>query len=199
MSGLLPRKEERGWYRGPRARPFRGTGVLFWRDDLEARTLIAVTALCALFALSCGGGDDGSVSPSASPASATPPAATATAVPEVIAVEDVEATPGLKPSEGDTPAAGICARPTEAVVTIQFLEGIPDPRCTILRPEQRIRFINRLTEPVALTLGRYSATTAPNSSVLFDAPAGSYLAPGVHVVDASVGSARAAIWLQEAP
>jgi hypothetical protein len=124
---------------------------------------------------------------------------TATSVPEVTAIEDGNATPGLKPSESDTPAAGICASPTEPVVTIHFLEGIPDPRCTVLRPDQRIRFINRLTEPVTLTLGRYSATAAPNSSVLFDAPAGSYLALGVHVVGASVGSARAELWLQETP
>ena len=163
------------------------------------KRLIAVTALCAIFAVSCGGGEDESAAPRASPASATPPAATPTSMPEATAVEDVEATPGLRPADGDTPAAGICAEPTEPIAVIQFLEGIPDPRCTILRPDQRIRFVNGLTEPVSVQVGRYSATVAPNSAVLFDAPAGSYLAPGVHVVDASVPSARAEVWLREAP
>lgn len=173
----------------------------YWRDDLLSvnRVLIAIATLFAVFIMSCGD-DSETVLPNASPARATPPAATATPAPEETAIESRQATPGLKPSEGDTPAAGICLGPTsEAVVTIEFLDGIPDPRCSFLTPDQRIRFVNRLQDPVTLTIGRYSGTVAPNSSLLFDAPVGSYLAVGVHTVDASVPGARAELILREAP
>ncbi len=162
---------------------------------LSARPLAAIAVLCSALVLACGGGENAEA-PSATATATTQPAATSP--PEATAVESRGATPGLKPADSEQPAAGICAGPTSGpVVTIELLEGIPDPRCSYLTPEQTIRFVNRLKEPVTLTVGRYSGTVGPNSILLFDAPAGSYLALGVHAVDASVPSARAELWLRE--
>jgi hypothetical protein len=150
----------------------------------------------ATFAFSCGG-DEQQVGPAPSAAAPKP---TAAPMPEATAVESRDATPGLRPADGDTPAAGICLGPTEeAVVTIELFPDIPSPRCSYATPDQRIRFVNRMDEQVTLALGRYSASVPAGAAVLFDAPAGTYLAPGVHVIDASLPSARAAIWLREAP
>lgn len=82
----------------------------------------------------------------------------------------------------DQPAAGICARPETAVVQVRLLPGIPEPRCTIVGPTQRLSLTNAAERPLSISIGIHRAQLAPGASWLLDQPFGAYLAPGVHRV-----------------
>lgn len=73
--------------------------------------------------------------------------------------------------------------------------GIPDPRCLVVSPAQHLRLVNHTGGTVQVSLGRFAATLAPGAEVVFEAPFGDYLLPGVHAVwvDACCGGE---IWLR---
>jgi len=60
--------------------------------------------------------------------------------------------------------------------------GIPDPRCLIVSPAQHLRLVNHTGGTIDVTLGRLGSSLQSDAEVVFDAPFGDYLLPGVHAV-----------------
>jgi len=104
---------------------------------------------------------------------------------------------GVDPREFDYPAAGICGQAEGPVGTVALGRGdfVPQPRCLVIRRDQRLRVRNDADIEVTVTLGTHlTATLSPAASITFDEPIGNYLAPGVHSLRFSAASA-ASIWV----
>lgn len=107
----------------------------------------------------------------------------------------------LVPATSKVPAAGVCGRVTGAVLTIRIEPDTPTPRCASVGGDQWLRVVNRTdaygqagrTVTVAWVPGR-TFTLRPGQSRDLTRRFGSYLARGVHDLDAGSG-ARAEIWL----
>ena len=69
-----------------------------------------------------------------------------------------------------------------AEVTITIYPDIPDPRCAIVRPEQRLRIVNSTAIPLQVSLASFQAEIGPGAEYAFELPLGEFLAPGVHLV-----------------
>lgn len=80
------------------------------------------------------------------------------------------------------PAAGICGLATGKVVTVHVRgDVVANPRCLVVRHDQRLRVTNELGRPITVTLGSHFRATIPNRQTYeFPVPLGTYLAPGVH-------------------
>jgi len=94
------------------------------------------------------------------------------------------------------PAAGICAEPTGNEVVMRLEPGIPDPRCSIVRADQRLRVINRTGGDVTISLGPFSLPLPADGKTVIGPTFGQYLLPGVHAlqVDPCCGGE---LWLKE--
>ena len=111
--------------------------------------------------------------------------------PEPIPVNDQESqapltieepTLDLATSVADSPAAGICAEFDTETVTVTIYPDIPDPRCSLIQPEQKLEVVNAREETLLVSIGRLETELGPGESYLFDQPFGEYLAPGVHQI-----------------
>jgi hypothetical protein len=104
---------------------------------------------------------------------------------------------GLKPSEGDTPAAGICMEPQDQYVAIALgldQSGMPlAGRCIVLLPSQRIKLINQSDQPIAIQFADYYFDLPVGNAILLDNPVGEYLNSGVHYLPMGP-----ALWLKAA-
>ena len=83
------------------------------------------------------------------------------------------------------PAAGICGESEGTVVTMTINPDIPDPRCLVVYPDQKLRVINRKDETLGISLGQLSATLEPEAEHTFEQPFGKLLLPGVHFLGVS--------------
>ena len=86
-------------------------------------------------------------------------------------------------AEADSPAAGICAAYAEETVRVEIFDwpdGVPQPRCVGVRPDQKLLLVNRAPDRIEFLLGRYHAVLGPDESFAVDLPFEAYLAPGVH-------------------
>lgn len=126
------------------------------------------------------------------PKETTAPTATAGTTTEVQAQDVIVlATP-----YADSPAAGICMdAPGEETISVEIFPDIPSPRCLQVTGDQKLNVINRTDSILLLSLGDEQGSLPPEQEYLFDKPFGEYLAPGVHVLDASPYSGPE-IWLQ---
>ncbi len=113
----------------------------------------------------------------------------ATSAPNNIAV-----TSGLKPPDSDQPAAGICGLATDEIVTVTVNPDVPSPRCVQVTGTQRLQVVNATDATVQVTLAQFNVQVQPGQAQLFDAPFGSYLAPGVHLVRV-IGGSGPEVWL----
>jgi hypothetical protein len=104
---------------------------------------------------------------------------------------DVKATP-----YADSPAAGICAEFEGEVVTMTISAGMPDPRCVIVKPDQRLHVVNNLESEVTAALGSLTTYIAPGGEHTFEKTFGELLMPGVHNLNTSA-CCGGSIWLQE--
>jgi len=95
----------------------------------------------------------------------------------------------------DRPAAGICAEFEGERVTVTVFPDIPDPRCSLIRPEQVLEVVNAREETLVVTIGAFQAELPPGESHLFERPFGEYLAPGVHRIEVQP-CCGAELWLQ---
>lgn len=91
---------------------------------------------------------------------------------------------GLKPADSDTPAAGICGEPKDAILHIVLGSG-PDGlplagRCLIIRPGQRIQLANGTGSQLSLDFAQFHMDLSAGEEMLLDRPVGEYLALGVH-------------------
>jgi hypothetical protein len=138
--------------------------------------LLMLAALALLAAFAC---DDNGGETRATPTTGT----AATDTPGVEATPTAPASSTLKPPDSEFPAAGICAEPgISQVVTITFREDVPDPRCAKVNVPQRLRIVNQREQAARIVFGPYDVTIEPGAEQLFDAPVGTYLAPGVHTL-----------------
>jgi hypothetical protein len=112
-----------------------------------------------------------------------------------IEVVEQEST-ALATPVAEFPAAGICPEVDGSIVTMIIRPDIPDPRCMIIQPDQRLRVVNDREITLEVALGRLTATLDPGESVTFDVPFGDLLLAGVHplLVDPCCGGS---LWLQE--
>jgi len=78
------------------------------------------------------------------------------------------------------PAAGICASFEGEMVVVTLNPDVPDPRCSKVRPDQKLSVINKTQNTLEVSIGRFTASLEPGAETKFDTPFGEYLAPGVH-------------------
>jgi hypothetical protein len=79
------------------------------------------------------------------------------------------------------PAAGICGGPLDGdTATVQIWPDIPEPRCLVVTPEQRLHVTNRTDENIQIKLGPFEVMLAAGETYIFDCPLESYLTPGIH-------------------
>lgn len=96
------------------------------------------------------------------------------------------------------PAAGICGATEAAEVTITIYPDIPDPRCAIVRPEQRLKIVNSTANPLQVSLASFRAEIGPGAGYAFELPLGEFLAPGVHLVQV-LPCCGPELWLKPTP
>lgn len=89
-------------------------------------------------------------------------------------------SPALATPSSQEPASGICRSFEGPVVEIQIEPGIPDPRCGVVSPDQRLKVLNKTDDPLDVMLGTFAGHLEPGGEYTIDVPFGEYLAPGVH-------------------
>ena len=95
------------------------------------------------------------------------------------------AAPTLIPPIASEPAAGICAGPDPAdAAVVEINLDVPNPRCLRVRPDQSLVILNRSDVEIVVRLGPYETQIPPGSEGAMPALLGSYLAPGVHRIEA---------------
>ena len=121
---------------------------------------------------------------------------------------DAASAPGpnaLWPADAGGPNAGACESYPGPEVLVEVNPDTAMPRCSIIRPDQRLRVRNtsnrfsQLGRAVIMWFAGYPARTVQvGADTVFAQPAGQYLAPGVHYLRLSLyaGSGGAEIWLQ---
>jgi hypothetical protein len=80
-------------------------------------------------------------------------------------------------------------------VTISINPDTPDPRCTVVRPDQTLKVINRRGEPIVVTIGNFQARLEAGGEAVLATPFGDYLAVGVHRLEVSP-CCGAELWLK---
>jgi hypothetical protein len=128
---------------------------------------------------------------------------------QITATLDTPATAGAKATLSATgvslplatpyaqePAAGICGLAEGEWVTMTIFVDIPDPRCIRVEPGQKLTVINQTQGRISVSLGRFHSDLNPGEEIHLDQPFGTYLAPGVHLleVDPCCGGT---LWLLE--
>jgi hypothetical protein len=93
------------------------------------------------------------------------------------------------------PAAGICASFDGEMVVINLYPDIPDPRCSKVRVDQKLKVVNQTEKTVEISIGSFSAKLEPGKATLIDFPFGEYLAPGVHQLQVTP-CCSAELWLE---
>ena len=114
-------------------------------------------------------------------------------------------TAGLVTADAQQPAAGICGTWAGTVVVIDANPDTPNPRCVVVRADQRLRVVNTTNafgmtgKSITVTFANYPPRILViGRGTLFDRPFGTYLAVGVHDVHISYypGSGGAEVWMK---
>lgn len=95
-----------------------------------------------------------------------------------------------------SPAAGICPEIEGEIVSMTINPDVPDPRCVIVQPDQRLRVVNNLDELITASLGSLSTSIAPKAEHTFEKTFGEVLMPGVHNLGVNT-CCGGSIWLKE--
>lgn len=80
------------------------------------------------------------------------------------------------------PAAGICAEAQGEIVDVYINPDVPDPRCVIVRPDQKLRVHNQTQAMIDVALGTFSISLEAGMVGVMDQKLGEYLEPGVHAM-----------------
>ena len=90
-------------------------------------------------------------------------------------------------AESKEPAAGICAQPSDGDETmVRIKDGMPDPRCQKIRPNQILVISNETGEDLIFWVGdrvEDFVVAGPEIEYAFDLPVGLWLEPGVHRIN----------------
>jgi hypothetical protein len=94
------------------------------------------------------------------------------------------------------PAAGICASFESELVVVTLNPDVPDPRCSKVRADQKLKVINQTQNTLQVSIGSFRTSLEAGAEIVFDTPFGDYLAEGVHQlqVDPCCGPE---LWLEE--
>lgn len=112
------------------------------------------------------------------PSKAMPPAPTSAPGMEATRLPVIERSTPIAQS----PAAGICPVMEGEIVTMNINPDVPDPRCMVVRSEQRLQVVNGREEALTVSLGQAGAEIQPGDSYTFTDPFGDLLLPGVHAL-----------------
>ncbi len=137
-----------------------------------------------------------SAKPTLAPTTTTTPGPAATPTP----------VPLMRPPDSQMPIAGICSVVfiDFDFVTITRQPDTPSPRCLTVTANQRLSYVNQTADQIRVILGRFDLLIPQGETGLLDAPVGTYLLPGVHIVSVSDADGReiggGEVWLiEEAP
>ncbi|HSB65221.1 MAG TPA: hypothetical protein VLD65_01505 [Anaerolineales bacterium] len=111
--------------------------------------------------------------------SASPPSPVQSTPPEMMP------TYVLSTPYAQQPAAGICASSDGQIVEITINVDMPSPRCAKIRPEQTLVIVNATLSTIQVSIGNFSTSILPGAQYPIDVPFGDYLAPGVHLINAT--------------
>ena len=103
----------------------------------------------------------------------------------------------LAPADTQTPAAGTCLPADGPVATVTLSPDVPQPRCVVVKPEQRLDLVNPGQTAVTATLGAQTIIVPAGQTGRIDLAFGDYLEPGVHRLDVAelYASSSPEIWL----
>ncbi len=110
--------------------------------------------------------------------------------------EQKEERPKLAPPNADQPVSGSCAEAQGAEAVVSFNASFPDPRCLIVKGDQRLRIVNRLNKEIQVGLGAVSVIVGPGFDGVIGPRFGDYLEPGVHFLRESAYGGEPEIWLR---
>ena len=97
-----------------------------------------------------------------------------------------ETPPPLATPYAVSPASGICPEvPAGETASVDIYPDIPSPRCLLVKAEQHMALTNRSDEVLIFRLGHIEGQIQPGHTYLVEESFGSYLLPGVHVVQVS--------------
>lgn len=147
---------------------------------------MAISALLALAAVGCGGG--------ATTVQKTVTVGAPASVQSLVLAHRTPEAPRLEPGELLQSATGCSRGAGGRVKVIRLYSDVGS--CIRVEPRDRLLFINstgigpghREPNPVRVTLGGYEARVGPGQSALFPAPAGTYLARGLHKTNTHANS-----------
>lgn len=165
------------------------------RPALLALLVAAATALAG-----CGGGDSSSSGASSEPPSAAAKAGASRAK-RTVPVKRAAGVTGRERASSSSPSVGVCGRAHGRVASFDLLPDTPGPKCLVVGPGQRLRFVNETgrfgasPQPVRLDFAGFRATIPPGGAVVLEAAVDSYLGPGVHAVETE-GAPGPEVWLQ---
>jgi hypothetical protein len=99
----------------------------------------------------------------------------------------------LKPADAQIPTSGICSEPSinETVTITLGIDSVPQPRCTKVTSNQKLKIINDSSQAISGTVGQYTINIVSGQNQTINQTFDSYLESGVHSI---VG---AEIWLQK--
>jgi hypothetical protein len=80
----------------------------------------------------------------------------------------------------DSPAAGFCAEHEGSLVSVTINPDMPDPRCSLVSPDQYLRVVNMRGEMIKVSFVGNDVDIEPGGEHTFDQPFGNLLMPGVH-------------------
>lgn len=113
---------------------------------------------------------------------------------------EVDEPPKLVTPSSDVPAAGICSKEIDEIVTVNIGPG-PDPmpavRCFQVAGWQRVKMVNQTDGVIQVMFGGYTITLEAQTEELIDLPFGEYLQEGVHHMNISEPFFGPVIWLVE--
>jgi hypothetical protein len=130
---------------------------------------------------------------STAPTTSEPPRPTTTVV---STTATTAAGAGIEPADSPLPAAGICGQASGAVgnVVMGTPDNVPEPRCLIVRGDQRLSVTNQSSARLDVAIGaRHKAVVAPNETYVFPGTVATFLARGVHRLVSA--SSTAEIWV----
>jgi hypothetical protein len=89
----------------------------------------------------------------------------------------------------------MCAEFEGELVTMSVNPDMPDPRCVIVKPDQRLRVMNNLESEIESSLGNLSSSILPGDAYTFERTFGELLMPGVHNLGVGL-CCSGSIWLK---
>jgi hypothetical protein len=96
------------------------------------------------------------------------------------------------------PAAGMCASFEGGLVIMTLNPGIPDPRCSKVKANQKLEVTKHTPDTLQVRIGSFQAILEAGGEVAFETTFRDYLAEGVHHLDVAP-CCGPELWLEAIP